>query len=189
MNYTMEELLPLVQMLSEKYTSKQSTSISENLAKQLMGAVIYCINERCSDTKHREIVKVLSAKEAYHIGYEKVIQKTKEALKLYENIMAEFKDYGNRCYYDTMVKGMPQFFLYYDAKFNPQNRILTLDYPTPVPIHKLQGVDAIYEYLKYIWKEQRILSRYSEKEVRDKLFHYYTGYEDMIENIYEIFKR
>ena len=41
MNYEMEELVPIVGKLAEKYTSRESTSIPYEKAEQLMGAVLY----------------------------------------------------------------------------------------------------------------------------------------------------
>ena len=37
--FDMEELIPIVAELTEKYTSKESTSVSYDTAKQLMNAV------------------------------------------------------------------------------------------------------------------------------------------------------
>ena len=45
MQYKTEELIPIVAKLAEKYTAKESTSITYEKAQQLMGAVIYCICE------------------------------------------------------------------------------------------------------------------------------------------------
>lgn len=45
MDYEMEELLPIVATLAEKYTGGESSSISYEKAGQLMEAVMYCIRE------------------------------------------------------------------------------------------------------------------------------------------------
>ncbi|MFT4006898.1 MAG: DUF6179 domain-containing protein, partial [Lacrimispora sp.] len=45
MNIEMEELIPVVAELADKYTGKESTSITYDKANQLMGAVLYCIQE------------------------------------------------------------------------------------------------------------------------------------------------
>lgn len=45
MDYKMEDLLPVVAELAEKYTSKESTSLPYEKARQLMEAVLYCIRE------------------------------------------------------------------------------------------------------------------------------------------------
>ena len=42
MDYEMEELVPIVGKLAEKYTANESTSITYEKAEQLMGAVLYC---------------------------------------------------------------------------------------------------------------------------------------------------
>ena len=39
-NYEMEELVPIVGKLAEKYTAFESTSVSYEKAEQLMGAVL-----------------------------------------------------------------------------------------------------------------------------------------------------
>ena len=45
MDYEMEELVPIVGKLAEKYTANESTSITYEKAEQLMGAILYCIHE------------------------------------------------------------------------------------------------------------------------------------------------
>lgn len=41
MNYEMEELMPVVSGLAEKYNAFESTSMTYEKAEQLLGAVIY----------------------------------------------------------------------------------------------------------------------------------------------------
>ena len=43
--YTMEELVPVVGRLAEKYCAGESSSVTYEKAEQLMGAVLYCIHE------------------------------------------------------------------------------------------------------------------------------------------------
>lgn len=69
MGYEIEELVPIVGKLAEKYTSKESTSITYEKAQQLMEAVLYCIHEAeaasvSSLTKGNE----LSTGRMYEIG-------------------------------------------------------------------------------------------------------------------------
>ena len=45
MEYEVEELVPLVGKLAEKYTAGDGTSISYERAEQLLEAVCYCIRE------------------------------------------------------------------------------------------------------------------------------------------------
>jgi len=45
MSFETEELLPIVAELADKYTGKESSSITYEKARQLMEAVLYCIHE------------------------------------------------------------------------------------------------------------------------------------------------
>lgn len=184
MNFEMEELLPIVSELVRKYTSNESTSVSYEKARQLMRAVTFCIEEaEKTDTTELAALEQQSAKELYQRGYELVCKKTKKALELYHQIMEQFSSYRNQALYDTVVKGLPEFFRYYDPKFQPQNRILTLDYPTLRNVEDLEGIDAIYQYLIYIQKEQEFLAEFSEEYVEEALLDYHDNYEELFINI------
>lgn len=186
MEYQIEELMGIVGELSRKYTSGESSSVTYETANMLMGAVMYCIEEyNGSHTtgliNPEESVKV---QEVYKQGYELVIQKVYRTKDLYEKILRRFKDYGCQNCRDTVIKGIPAFFLKYDAKFSPQDHILTLDYPTLVTIQPLCGVDAIYQYLLNIEKEWDFLNAFSSASIIQLLQRtipdYKTGYYDNI---------
>ncbi len=131
--------------------------------------------------------KGLTARQAYEAGAALVEKKVRKALAMYNEMMPGFSDYGNICLYDTVVKGLPEFFKWYDIKFNPQDTILTLDYPVTGNLSEYTGIDRIYEYLKRIRMEQDFLHTYPENYVRSVLREYCGEYEEMVENIYEIF--
>ena len=190
MNYKMEELVPIVAMLAERYTAHESTSITYEKAEQLMGAVLYCIHEaqQCGENSFEPMVSTESipAGQMYETGIKLVEEKVKKALNLYNEMLPVFNSYGNRCLYDTFVKGLPEFFKWYDIRFNPQDAVVTLDYPVRKDISKYVGIDKIYEYIMCIREEQDFLHTFSDDYVRDVLCGYNNEYEDMIENICEI---
>ncbi len=189
MHYEMEELMPIVGRLAEKYTANESTSVTYEKAEQLMGAVLYCIHEAELQESQEEgasrtiegdsdyhpmtvTEKKLSAKQAYEAGAACVEQKTRKALKLYHEILPEFQPYENACLYDTFVKGLPQFFQWYDIKFQPQNTILTLDYPVLKDLSRLSGIDKVYEFIGCIRLEQRFLKKFPRNYVVEILEQY-----------------
>lgn len=91
MKYEMEELIPLVGWLAQKYTSGESTSVTYEKAEQLMEAVLYCIREAERETEYAVAApERMTAEKIYHIGAEAVERKTKTALKLYHQILPEF---------------------------------------------------------------------------------------------------
>lgn len=208
MNYKMQELLPIVAELTEKYTSKESTSVTYEKASQLMEAVLFCIHENeMSDSwcrtgslntnekqqktakegrlqeKQLQEKQQLSAKEAYEQGYQKVLEKVNLVRKLYNQMAPDFCAYGNWNYEDTFRKGIPGFLKLYNARFYPQYPVITMDYPILEPILELEGVDAIYAYLRGICCEQIFLSALPEEAVCGILKQYHNEYENLFCNL------
>ena len=128
----------------------------------------------------------ISAEQAYELGYECVMEKVKRALALYNEMLENFDSYRNACLYNTVVKEMPEFFKWYDVRLEPQNTILTLDYPVVKDLTDYSGIDAVWEYLNCIHKEQELLGRLDRDYVVEVLRCYCDDYEDMIENIWRI---
>lgn len=187
MKYEIEDLVPIVAKLAEGYTSKESTSITYERASQLMEAVLYCMQEGEKAGEYSLVQKdALSLEHMYVIGKRCVEEKTKETLKIYNDMMAHFSSYENQCLYDTIVKGLPEFFKWYDSKYAPQNTILTLDYPVLMDISEYTGIDKIYEYVLCIQLEQKFLSNFSPEYVKEILFKYDKQYKLLIDNICEI---
>lgn len=193
MEYRMEELLPVVKWLSEKYTGKASTSITYEKAEQLMGAALYCIREeRMWEREKGEGIALLENRpvmEVYSKGYERVIQKVYRTKEVYEALLEIFDAYGCRCYYDTVVKGIPEFFIHYDPRFAPGDHILTLDYPVEGLPAGLCGVDLIYEYVKAILYEQKALGTIPRREVIEGLKDYHWNYEQLFINLYSVLRK
>lgn len=192
MNYTMEELVPVAGELVTKYTGKESTSVSYEKAKQLMEAVIYSIHEYeqmvtlAQNAVRREPA---DAKEAYQLGFLELQQKTSFTRELYNQLMSVFHGYGNHAYADTIKTGIFSFFVHYDARFRPQDHLLTLDYPILVPLEHLTGIDRIQCYLYCIYLEQLFLLQLPEEFIRYSLSEYSMDYEELFLNIPQVILR
>jgi len=190
MRYSKEELMPVVAKLAARYTSNESTSISYEKARQLMGAVIYCIEEyEKAGAGAQGLVaehSSLSADTVYRQGYEILIEKVAEIRQNYNLMMKEFRHYGNRCCYDTFQKGLPGFFLYYDPRFDPMNHILTLDYPVLIPFETLCGADLMEVYVNCAYMEQKFLAKLPEEYIRYVMNAYSGDYEELIINLASI---
>ena len=188
MDYEMEELVPIVGKLAEKYTSHESTSITYEKAEQLMGAVLYCIHELWESSGNApSLNKKLSEQRAYEMGAAYVREKTGKALDLYNRILPEFCHYENKCLYDTFVKGIPEFFFkWYDVQFEPQNTILTLDYPLLKDISEYTGIDKIFEFIKAIGLEQKFLKLFPAGYVINILSKDNRNWQESMDNICEI---
>lgn len=79
MLYEMEELVPIVGRLAEKYTAYESSSMTYEKAEQLMEAVLYCIHE-AEQSGHNSVIPTggISAQQAYDTGLVYVQEKAKK---------------------------------------------------------------------------------------------------------------
>lgn len=183
----MEELVPIVGKLAEKYTAHESTSIPYEKAEQLMGAVLYCIHElEQIDGNSLALNEKIPAQKAYELGVSYVEEKTEKALNLYNKIIPEFCHYENQCLYDTFIKGILEFFKWYDIRFEPQNTILCLDYPILKDISAYTGIDRIYEFIKSICLEQKFLKLFPADYVINILSKNNKNWKESVDNICEI---
>lgn len=181
--YKEEELIPIVAELAEKYTGKSSTSITYEKAHQLMEAVLYCIHECETADENRLKGQKENAKQLYDAGYAIILEKANQLRSMYNDLINFFQSYGNICLSDTIVKGIPEFFKWYDARYAPQETILTLDYPILSDISMLSGIDAVWEYLRCIYLEQMFLGCLPFTYVWQALNDYSEEHEQLIENI------
>lgn len=168
--YEMEQVLPIVAGLADKYTSKESSSLPYEAASMLTEAVIYTLDE-CLEEKGQALYggNNIDINVIYKEGKEIIEKKVYRAKELYEALGADFQDYGCRNYRDAILKGMPAFFLRYDMFFEPQNHLLTMDYPLIYGLPKRCGVDMILEYLQGIAAESSFLSLFPPESIRECL--------------------
>lgn len=186
MEYQMEELLAIVSELAQKYTGYESTSVTYEKAQSLMESVLYCLNEYNNFGTDSLVSAAISVKEQYHIGLSLLYQKVEKIRNILNEISYNFEDFGVKCLYDTVQKGIPQFLKWYDIKFCPQNTILTLDYPLLTDCSFLTGADAVYQYIQAVRIEQRFLRAFEKSYVIHILEKYNAEYQNMIENICSI---
>lgn len=186
MNYNLKELLPLVAKLSEKYTGFESSSITYEKAQQFMEAVLYCIHElELQNPSAPAPATKMPAEQAYERGFRLVLRKVQLALNLYNKMLPAFNCYNSQALSDTFVKGIPEFFKWYDPKFHPQDTILTLNYPVLKIKPDSSGIDRIYEYINCLCLEQNFLGNFPETYLENVLSRHHVPDFDLTENICE----
>ena len=195
-SYEVGELMPIVSELAVKFTSGESTSVSFEKARQLMEAVIYCIQEAERKESVTPVENNLlmgnshpSAASAYRVGREAVFCKVKLTQEKYNCLAMTFCDYGNENLRDTVLEAIPGFFKYYDPVFAPQNTIITMDYPVLNRDIALQGIDAVAAYLDAIELEQFFLGRIRTDIVCSILQEFDEDYKKQFFNISSIVMR
>lgn len=181
----LEELLALVSELAEDFTGYESTSVSYERAQALMEAVLYCIRE-CESADGNVVRTGMTLRAQYETGLLLLREKTEKIRKLFNGLSDTFDDYGVKCLFDTVQKGVPEFLKWYDVRFAPQETILTLDYPLLTDLGGRCGADAVCAYMCAIETEQRFLRGLGRGYVTSVLEHYDPCYVDMVENICSI---
>lgn len=179
MDFTIEELVPIVAELADRYNGYEDISVTYETAQQLMGAVLYCIREAGQAEGNAMVSKEgVTARQMYEIGLKRVEEKVKMALDMYNQLLPEFDCYDNLCLYDTFVKGLPEFFKWYDIRFCPQDTILTLDYPVAADLSGYTGIDAVCAFIECVRKEQAVLKRFPREYVIEVLRRHCEEYEE-----------
>ncbi|MCI8482879.1 MAG: hypothetical protein HFH41_00900 [Lachnospiraceae bacterium] len=183
MDNRMEELLPLVAELAQKYTGYESTSVTYERAQTLMESVLYCLEEYENSAGNHLVFGKVSVREQYEIGKREALKKAEHVRDMFNDLSLDFEDFGVQCLYDTVQKGIPEFLKWYDAQFCAQDRILTLDYPLLTDCSSWKGADGICRYLSAIQMEQEFLGMFDQGYVRMVLEKYDPEYQMMLENI------
>lgn len=210
MDYSVEELLPLVAELTDKFTSRESTSVTYERAAALLEAVLYCT--RLGETAGREafagqpaktendtlqILQKPTARQAYQAGCDRLKQLVWAGKEQYKQLMLLFRDYGNENLRDTVTKALPGFYTHYDLRFAPQETIITMDYPT-LGIQNAEkqnagtqetGILAVLRYQQEILWEQEFLHVFSEEYVKAVLKSYQADYRIHFFNLCRILLR
>lgn len=186
MDYEMDELLPIVSELAQKYTGYESTSVTYEKAQSLMEAVLFCLSEYNNSCADGLVNKDISVREQYNIGAKLLFEKVEDISKIFNEISPQFEDFGVKCLYDTVQKGIPHFLKWYDIKYCPQNTIVTLDYPLLIDCSSMKGADAVYKYIRAIQTEQIFLGAFDRNYIISVLEKYDTEYRNMIQNICSI---
>lgn len=179
----MEDLLALTGKLSKRYTSYESSSVTYEAAAALMGGAVYCVEEYLNSAGEAALTagKKQNIEQAYQEGQRLVTEKVYQAKEVYEQLLDGFLDYGCRNYHETFIKGMPQFFLRYDAVFCPQEHLLTLDYPVigQKQLMPLSGVNLILGYLTCALEEKNLLLTFDASGIRQLLEETMVDYQEL----------
>lgn len=186
--YGMEELLPVLAVLTRKFTSGESSSVSYERARHLMEGILYTLRIY---EKEGSLVggRKPDASEAWRIGQELLTRRMREVKERYQTLCGTFRDYGNRNLRDTFGMALPGFLERYDQKYAPQETIITMDYPVLSKTSGVTGILAIDQYLDAIAAEQNFLQRFPEEYVKGILMRFQKDYQSQFFNLGRIVLR
>lgn len=188
MEFTLEELLPLLQKRVRKYTGNDSTSVPYETAREILSSILYCIAEY--DRHLQGTGHALASADApdAELCFRQGLALEKEKLKNAKFLLARLQKHRLpiplAAYQDTLMKGIPEFFPFYDVDYKASLDGGTIDYPLLVPqAPELSGIDLIYDYLKHLQAEDTFLGCFPLRAVRTLLRNYAADYQELLINI------
>ena len=84
------------------------------------------------------------------------------------------------------IKGMPEYFRWYDPIFAPQETLLTLDYPVLEDLKDYTGIDCVERWLSRVKQEQQFLHCFPRADLIWMLEEYDEDYRDGMDNLCEM---
>jgi len=189
MMYDIKELMPIAALLADvDYdSSNEDGSFLDEKTNDLMKAVVYCINE--GDCNVMVAGGKSPLEDVYYSGYEAVINKVMRAQDLYNELTLSFNCYYNKNYRNVVMNSLPNFFLYYDAKYAPYDNVIDMEYPVFATLKDYSGINVIERYIKCIDLEQMFMSNFMEIYVIDVLQRFDKEYTQKKYNICRVLLR
>ena len=185
------ELSALLCKIILSYTKGKSSSVREEIAKQLMESEMYVIGLALkglgnAENTLKQIKTAFSARELFDNGLKTVKAKLKVCRLYKESICRNMFKTKNVFYSSTLKDGIDAFFKNYNPLFNAQSNVITADYPTFMQVNNLCGVEFIERYLKYAECENSFLCKFNSDVAESLFLHYSKDYENEPISLFEL---
>ncbi len=159
--YDMDDLVPIVAMLTEKYTGHDSSSVTYEKANSADGGSSVLHPEVQNGGEGILVSQQQSAMQAYRTGYSGAQKDGGTACLLRTQEKAGFVRMGMYiCGY--IAEGDSGFFEHMTKYLSAQNTILTLDYPILVDVSQYQGIDCVICMSEISHRKQLFLAKFCE---------------------------
>lgn len=179
------ELIELLELKINQFSGGNS-SVSKERGQALMDANIYIIElylKQFETTKSIVYLKQYSIKEIYAQGI-KLIKRLLHYSKIkVDQFIRELVKIDLYVYHDTLFRGLPLFFKSYNFDYDPQDAILTFDYPTYRCLSNKQGIERFLEYFKFVQLENSFNQLFASDLIFEMLHYYHIDYHLLIFNV------
>lgn len=179
------ELMELLEIKIKQFSGGNS-SVSKERGQALMDANIYLIGlylKQFETAKSIEYLKKYTIKEIYDQGSSLIKQLLHFSKLEVEIFVKELVKIDLYVYHDTIYRGLPLFFTHYNFDYNPQDAVLTFDYPTYQQLTNKQGIERFLEYFKFVQLENNFNQLFSISLLNEMLFYYHRDYQNLIFNV------
>lgn len=182
---TLEEVLPLLAKRARKYTSAESTSVTNETARQILLSILYCLEETNASSTDLT-AGTESVEQRFASGLKRKQQLIQDTKSLLEHIQAHLLPIEMDVYKRTILTGIPPFLQDYDVQFGAHLSPGSIDYQLCMEIEGLSGIDFMAEYLNRFHLEETFLSYFPVSVIREVLRGYHSDYENLLVNIFQI---
>lgn len=188
--YIKMQLIKLLDQEVARYTRYESSSVRIEKAEELMGSMLYVIDEKLLDIKSvEESLKLLSTKSIEDIfveGLSLVKERLNRASKWYEKVVATKLPTKHIAYRDT-IESFKDFFPFYEPEFSAQNIThVSIDYPLAYDPMNEEGVRYVEGYLYKLYLENVFCQHFSDDEIEDLLENSCEDAKEQLINIFEL---
>ena len=177
------ELFSLLASLISEYTKGKSTSVPENLARELMESVMF--NLRLFDEQRAKEIISKGVRECFESGVRLSQQKASLAGRLWKKVFFSRPDLFNHSMLRTLSE-IKKFPALCDCRFFAHQIPCDIDYQLCIPVaQELKGSDYIIEYLRHLLIENEILNRFNPEKCKPVLYKYCNTWQTEVLNIFE----
>lgn len=183
-------LIGLMAKEVERYTNGESSSVPVEKAQELLQSITYQIGvylKTIPDLQQKlELLKTEKPEIMFYRGMELVTRYREEALQLLTRLQENDRRLASIAYQDTVYHGIPEFFHDYNIEYGAHEIPGTIDYPLMNTVPDYLGVEFVYEYLKHLTIEDRILNRFSSRTLQLLVDRYDREAEHLLINLCEL---
>lgn len=182
----MSRLWTLLAKQTERYTRGDSTSVTEEVAGELIASLWYTLTMVMDET-HTSYEHLLTDDLMPIVKQGQTIlqDKLKDTRQLWEAVCRTAPDIQNFYYSDTL-RGIGDYFKHYDLYFFAHRKPVLIDYPllNPPP-ETMQGLTYTEQYLKNMLAENLILHQFDIRSVICVLWAVAPAYQEFYMNLCE----
>jgi hypothetical protein len=183
-------LIGLMAKEVERYTNGESSSVPVEKAQELLQSITYQIGvylKTIPDMQQKlELLKTEKPEVMFYRGMELVTGYREKALQLLTRLQENDRRLASIAYQDTVYHGIPEFFHDYNIEYGAHEMPGAIDYPLMNSVPDYLGVEFVYEYLKRLTTEDRILDRFSSRTLQLLVDRYDREAEHLLINLCEL---
>ncbi|WP_411167793.1 DUF6179 domain-containing protein [Clostridium sp. MB05] len=172
---------------TERYTMGNSTSVPIEVAEELLNSICFSIGLELQGLNNPK--EVLLCEDVSHLlkaSWRKIDSMIEVGKRLLEEVKENSPYIENISYNDTL-KEIGEFFKRYDYRFFAHKIDCSIDYQLSNPVsEKLQGIEYINEYLKFLIIENEFCKYFNKDKVIYILNSYCPDYKRLLINIFEL---